>query len=221
MENVANNVDMVVDFEERLAKAREEKLGSIKATRLASEVAIDDTLRRESARRMVTLIKDVGELLSLDEESLDRRIKATRKSEYGRVPALINLLASIYVWPIAVGGQASDIDSLQEEIMDLLVEKGVVIDKDLLIDIKESKGYHSFLNDEAEVVEGEEPDFEEYSYFILTFADNAGLSLVDNKLSKAKWQRAEAKAKAKAEEEQKLAMEALERHKALETELAS
>jgi len=220
MSNPVNNIDVVADFEARLEQARKEKLGAIQTTRLTSEVAIDDTLRRESARRLVGLIKEVGELLSLDEERLERRIKATRKSEYGRVPGLINLLASIYAWPIAVGGQASDIDSLQEEIMDFFAEKNLLIDKDLLIDIKESKGYHSFLNDEAEMVDAEEPDFEEYAYFILTFADGASLSLVDNKLSKAKWQRAETKAREKALTEQTLAMEALERHKAIEEQVA-
>jgi len=215
MSKVVNNMDIKADFEERLEQARKSRLSSIQSTRLASEVAIDDTLRRESSRKIVALIKDVGEILSLDDEQLDRRIKATRKSEYGRIPGLINLLASIYAWPISVGGQASDIDSLQEEIIELLQEKGVIIDKELLIDIKETKGYHSFLNDEAELVEGEVPDFEEYSYFILTFADNAGLPLVDNKLSSVKWKAIEAKAYAKAEEEQKLAIEALERHKKL------
>jgi len=209
--------DVKADFEERLRIAREAKLSNIQTTRLASEVAINDTLKRESARKMISLIKDVGELLSLDDEGLDRKIKATRKSEYGRIPALINLLAKIYTWPIAIGGQASDIDSLQEEILELLVEKSIIIDKDLLVDIKESKGFHSFLDDEAQIVEGEEPDFEEYNYYILTFADNAGLSLVDNKLSKVKWQAVEDRAYAKASEEQKLALEALERHKKLMT----
>jgi len=207
--------DVKADFEERLRIAREAKLSNIQTTRLASEVAINDTLKRESARKMISLIKEVGELLSLDDEGLDRKIKATRKSEYGRIPALINLLAKIYTWPIAIGGQASDIDSLQEEVLELLVEKSIIIDKDLLVDIKESKGFHSFLDDEAQIVEGEEPDFEEYNYYILTFADNAGLSLVDNKLSKVKWQAIESKAHSKALEEQTLALEALERHKKL------
>ena len=216
MENVANNVESVVtEFEAKVAQARQDKLNSLKITRLTSEKAIDRTLRAEAINKMITLLQGVADAIGYDEEALERKIAVTRRSEYGRIPALINILSGIYSWPITAHGNPAEVPGLQEDILDYLASNSLDIDADLLLDIKEYKGYHSFVSDEAVIVDAVEPDIEEYDFAIVTIADIVGLPVVDNKLTLAKWNSIEAKAKAKAEAELADMQEALERHKAL------
>jgi len=212
MESV-NNV--VTEFEARVAKARVEKLGKLTVTRLTSEIAIDDTLRRESARAMIELLGKVSDSIGYDDEMLDRKVSVTRRSEYGRIPALVNILANLYNWPISGNGNPSEVEGLREDIVDCLNDNNIVIDPDLLLDLREAKGYHSFVDDEGNLVEAVEPDFDEYEFFMLTFADKASLPVVDNKLTRAKWLKLEVKAKANAEAEIAEMQEALARHEAV------
>ena len=211
MAKTTNNTN----FKSRLAKARRESKASIQNRRLRSDIAINDTLKRESIATMTTLLNSVYDALELDSEQLSRKLKVVRRSEYGRVPGMVNILSTTYAWPISQGGDASTIDSQQELLLDTLASAGVMIDKDLLLDIKESKGFHSFITDEAEIVDAEEPLFEEYGYYVETFAESAGLPFIDLKLNEDAWDRAESKAKAKAGADKALAEEALARHKEL------
>ena len=198
MESV-NNV--VTDFEARVAQARQDKLGQLTVTRLTSEIAIDDTLRRESARTMKLLLHSVADEIGYDDEVLDRKIAVTRRSEYGYIPALVNILSAIYNWPITGNGNPAEVEGFREDIVECLKSNNIDMDPDLLLDIKEAKGYHSFVDDEANLVEGVEPDYEEYNFFMLTFADKAGLPVIDNKLTEARWNKLEDKALEKANAE--------------------
>ena len=163
---------------------------------------------------MSTIINRVGEELGLDTERLNKRIATSRRSQYGRVCELINILASIYAWPIESSGQASEIPDLQERMLDTLAELGINIEGDLLLDIKEAKGYNSFLDTATfEIVDGIEPDYEELQYYYLTFADNANLPIIDYKMNESVYAKAETKALARIETEKTLADEALARHK--------
>jgi len=197
-------------FEDRLAQVRKNNLSTINTTRLRSDIAINDALRRESVKTMVSTLEEVYEVCGLDLDMLHRKIAASRRSEYGRVPALINILAATYAWPVGDSVHASEIPQRQEDILDILK-----LDKELLLDLKEAKGYHSFLDEAFEVVESVEPDYEEYNYFVLTVADNLQIPFVDNKMNDALWAKNEAKALKKIEEEKVLADEALKRHEAL------
>jgi len=221
MENVANNVEAVVtEFDARVAQARENKLAELKVTRLTSEKAIDRTLRAEAISKMTSLLSEVADTIGFDEEALERKISVTRRSEYGRIPALINILANLYAWPITGHGNPAEVPGLQEDMLDFFASKGLAIDADLLLDIKEYKGYHSFVSDEAVIVEGIEPDVEEYEFAVITVADVVGLPVVDNKLTLAKWKRAEAAAIEKAKAELADMKASLERHKSLLEEVA-
>lgn len=194
-------------FEQKLIEARTNNLGAITTTRLRSDIAINDALRRESIKALTSKLEEVYDVLDLDLDMLHRKIAASRRSEYGRVPALINILAATYAWPIDDNSKASDITALQEDLLDELPG----LDGDVLLDLKESKGYHSFLDETFATVDGIEPDYEEYEYFTLTVADALQLPYVDNKITEQIWNKNETKALEKISSEQDLASEALAR----------
>ena len=201
-------------FEKKLAEARANNVSNHTVSRLRSEVAINDTLKRESIKTMNTVIMSIVEELGLDEERYTKRLATTRRSPYGRVCEQINILASIYAWPIDNSGQVSEIPEMQERVLDTLTSFGITVEGDLLLDIKDAKGYNSFLDETAfEVVDGIEPIYDELEYFYLTFAESAGLPIIDYKMSEDKYDKLEIKALKRIEIEKQLAEEALARHK--------
>jgi hypothetical protein len=200
-------------FQAKVQKARAARLKDNNNQRLRSEVAINDALRRESAKTMETLVRVLSEELGLDSERIERSIKAARKSKYGRVSELITKVASIYAWPLADNSQASEIPELQDRVIETLASLGVNVDPDLLLDIKEAKGFNSFMDQATfEVVDGIEPEYDELEYYLMTFADCAQLPIIDYKMTPAIWEANEAKALKNIEQEQQLAEEALARH---------
>mgnify|MGYP006899580592 CR=1 FL=1 len=196
-----------MNFNDKLDKARAANLGDNNASRLRSDIAINDALRRESIKALVNTLESVYEELNLDLDMLHRKIAASRRSEYGRVPALINILAATYAWPIADSSEAANIPQYQENILEILK-----LDGEILLDLKEAKGYHSFLSDDFEVVQAIEPDYDEYNYYVLTVADALAIPYVDSKVSEEAWNRNENKALAKIVVEQAEAETALARH---------
>ena len=196
-----------MNFNDKLDKARAANLGDNNASRLRSDIAINDALRRESIKALVNTLESVYEELNLDLDMLHRKIAASRRSEYGRVPALINILAATYAWPIADSSEAANIPQYQENILEILK-----LDGEILLDLKEAKGYHSFLSDDFEVVQAIEPDYDEYNYYVLTVADALAIPYVDSKVSEEAWNRNENKALAKIKVEQAEAETALARH---------
>ena len=200
-------------FETKLEEARAKALANTTDTRLRSNVAINDSLKRESLATMRLIINGVVEDLGLDEDRFKKRIDTARRSSYGRVCEHINILASIYAWPIDNNGQASEIPELQERVLDTLAGLGVNVSGDLLLDIKDAKGYNSFLDETTfEVVDGVEPLYEELEYYYLTFAESASLPIIDYKMSETVYNKLETKALKRIETEKALAEEALARH---------
>lgn len=200
-------------FNKRLEEARAKALSNTTDTRLKSDIAINDSLKRESLATMGTIISTVVEDLGLDEERYAKRIATTRRSPYGRICEHINILAGIYAWPIDSAGQASEIPDLQDRMLETLTELGVEANGDLLLDIKDAKGYNSFLDDSTfEVVDGVEPLFNELEYYYLTFAENAKLPIIDYKMTESSYDKLEQKALDRIATEKQLAEEALARH---------
>jgi hypothetical protein len=201
------------EFEQKVKEAKAARLKSNNSQRLRSEIAINDALRRESAKTMETLVRALSDELGLDSERIERSIKTARKSKYGRVSELITKVASIYAWPLADNSQASEIPELQERVVETLASLGVNVDPDLLLDIKEAKGFNSFMDQATfEVVDGIEPEYDELEYYLMTFADCAQLPIIDYKMTPDLWVANEAKALKAIKQEKRLAEEALARH---------
>lgn len=204
------------EFANRLAERRASIAESRGTTRLRSDYAVNDALTRESVAMLTTVINALGEELNLDLDKLDNSIKSARKSPYGRITELVTKVASIYAWPISNIDQANEIPSLQDTVLDVLASHGMAVDGDLLLDIKEAKGYNSFLDRATyQIVDGVEPEYEALEYYILTFADLANLPIVDFKMSEAVYDKLEQKALDRITTEQEAAKEALARHDAM------
>ena len=210
--NMANTT-----FEQRLKEARQNLIQSNSDKRLISDIAINDALKRESLAKLSTLIKSVAEGLALDMEKIERRIAQARRSNYGRICEHINILASIYAWPVAERSQASEVVAQQEAMLDILASNGVVIEGDLLLDIKEAKGYTSFINPETmEEVPALEPVYEELEYYYYTFAESAGIPIIDYKMNEQLFAKLEKQALTRIEVEKEANAEALARLKDIE-----
>lgn len=210
--NMANTT-----FEQRLKEARQNLIQSNSDKRLISDIAINDALKRESLAKLSTLIKSVAEGLALDMEKIERRMAQARRSNYGRICEHINILASIYAWPVAERNQASEVVAQQEAMLDILASNGVVIEGDLLLDIKEAKGYTSFINsDTLEEVPALEPVYEELEYYYYTFAESAGIPIIDYKMNEQLFAKLEKQALTRIEVEKEANAEALARLKDIE-----
>ena len=184
-------------FEQALASARQ---ANNRVNDKFVGIAVSRTLRSESVTKLTTIIMQIVELLGFDEEVYESKIKHSRKSQYGRVPELISIIASLYAWPVESVDKAKEIDDLQSDIIEELEEAGITVDDELLFDIKESKGYHTFMStDTAEVIYGVEPEYESFNYSCGKFAELMGLDFIDYKLDPNKWHKTENKAVDKAE----------------------
>ncbi len=205
-------------YQERLETARANAVGNINGMRLASDAAINDDLRNEAMATMRSVLVSVAETCGFDEDVFDTAIKNIRRSEYGKIPALINILCKTYAWPITDGGDPKEIDIIQEDILEMLADRGMRVSHDLLLDCKETKGFHTFYDDKGtyELIDGVEPDFEEYPYYTMTIATKLGLPFIDNKLKESKWYREEAKQAEKAQLKYDVVQQKLEEHRALE-----
>ena len=198
-------------FEQALAAARQ---ANNKVNDKFVSIAVSRTLRAESVNKLSSLILQIVELLGFDEEVYESKIKHSRKSQYGRVPELISIIASMYAWPVESVDKAKEIDDLQGDILEELESAGIIVDDELLFDIKESKGYHTFMStDTAEVIYGVEPDYEAFNYSCGKFAELMGLDFIDYKIDADKWHRAENKNVDKAELEMKAIQKEFDRLK--------
>jgi hypothetical protein len=135
-------------------------------------------------------------------------------SEYGRVPGMLNLLASIVHWPTD-----DSVENLNDTRDAILTNLGM--DETIFTDLRDVKGYHTFISDEHEMVAGIEPDYDEYTMLCNILANELNLSVVDMKLTENAWDKAESKALTKAEADIKHADEAITKHKSMMSAFAS
>jgi len=207
-------------FADRLAQARAKNLANNTDTRLKSDVAINDALKRESVKTMSTIILGLAEELNLDSEKLERRIEQARRSKYGRICELMSIVASIYAWPISQNTQASEIPEIRERMLDYLTTLNISVDGDLLLDMKEAKGHNSFLDESTfEVVAGVEPIYDELEYYYLTFASACNISIIDYKMNETVWDKMETSAIQAVQASLEAAQTALAKKREMEEEL--
>lgn len=167
--------------------------------------------KREARATLKELLINIGEEIQFDSERIERSIATTRRSMYGEIPALIIAISAKYAWPISAGQSVTELPELQDRIIEILEPYG--IDSDLLLDIKEAKGFNSFLDMETfKPVQGIVPEYDEFEFLLTEFAVKLGIKFLDLKLSPAVYDKRELIALKDIENEQKEAELALALH---------
>lgn len=174
------------------------------AERLAAKKQIV-AANRAAVSKLKSTINSIVNELALDEERMDKRVDSATRSEYGTINGLINLVASIANWPAEPG------DGSQVSTNRRVLEDKFELDLMLLEDIRNYRGYHSFVTDDLEIIDGTEPDYENYTDYCEIFLETLGVSSNRPSIDAAKWNRAEDKAKAKALEDLASMKEELEK----------
>ena len=138
-----------------------------------------------------------------------KRIDSALRSEYGPINGLINLVSAIASWPAEPG------DGAMVSQNRMILESKLNLDLLLLDDIKQFRGYHSFVNDELEIVQGTEPQFEDYTDYCSIFLEDLGAKSFKATIEPATWQRRELVARQKAEVERQNMSDELTRYNTL------
>lgn len=164
-------------------------------------------------KALVKQINQITASLDLDDERMARRIDSAMKSEYGAINGLINLVASLAHWPADVGN-GMDVPTNRTT----LANAG--FDLVLLEQIRQSRGYHTFISDELKIIDGVEPDYETYSQLCTIYLESI-LNAEDDTLTNittidpVKWAKREQIEIATAKLELSLKEQELELHKQL------
>ena len=162
---------------------------------------------REAVTTLKKLIYNITDRLSLDDESMQRRVDAAVKSEYGPVNGLINLLAAIATWP-ADQGDGSSVAGNKK-----ILEEEFKLDLLLLDDIRIYRGYHTFIADDLTIIAGQEPSYEDYADYCTIFLEDLNIKSYKPTIERTKWQLLETKAKARVEKDIVERQEALAKHR--------
>ena len=165
---------------------------------------------RKTIKTLQNLIFDIVDELGLDEEKMTKRIQAALGSEYGRVNGLVNLLAAVCNWPADQGDGASVMANRKQ-----IEDKFPQLDMLLLADIRNYRGFHTFHNDELEIISGQEPNYEDYEDFVAILLEDQGLTPQRVSIDADQWTRMELRAKETTTKSITMMREAVEAHKAL------
>lgn len=152
---------------------------------------------------------DIVDLVGMDEEKVQKRVDAALRSEYGRINGMVNLLAAIVNWP-ADQGDGSAVGENRRTI-----EEKLGLDLMLLEDIRTYRGFHTFHTDELEIIDGIEPQYEDYADYVTILLEDMDLTPGRVTIDPTTWSRTEARTKQKVATDIELMKAAVERHKAL------
>lgn len=150
---------------------------------------------REAGKVLKKLLKDITAGLDLDEERMAKRIDSATRSEYGPINGLINLVAAVANWPVEQGDGSLVATNRQ------VLEDKFNLDLVMLDDIRMYRGFHSFVTDDIEIINGVEPDYENYADYCEIFLEDLGVKSTRPTINEAKWQAAEIRASKKSKDD--------------------
>lgn len=162
---------------------------------------------REASKVLKKLLKDITNTLDLDEERMAKRIDSATRSEYGAINGLVNLVASVANWPVENG------DGALVSTNRLILEDKFNLDLVMLDDIRAYRGFHSFVTDDIEIINGQEPQYEDYTDYCEIFLEELGVKSTRPTICPDRWNTAETRAIAKAKTDQAQMLEELAFHK--------
>lgn len=154
-------------------------------------------------------VTEIVTLCGLDEDRTVRRIQVALKSEYGRVNGMINLLAAICKWPAEMGDGAS-VSANQT-----IIETELGLDLMLLEDISTFKGFHTFHTDELDIIDGSEPDYQNYQDHCTILLEELGFERASATIAPADWKSKEKRAKVTVKKQVMQLVSEVEEHKKL------
>jgi len=161
--------------------------------------------RIQTITALSNLIYQTAEIAELDTAKTKARInvaKSINSKLYGKIPALVNLLASTVLFPAYSENEYSLVQARKEEIAKLPFYSEEL--ETVLEYVKDSRGSTSFLNqDDLEIIEGRSPDVDEYREVV-----EYALSLlelptdsIDFRLTSELWEKENERAIKKAKEQ--------------------
>lgn len=151
---------------------------------------------RQARTALTNLIKEIAVECELDMDSISKRLSSALKSEYGAVNGLINLLTAICAWP-AEQGDGSSVAINQDKIATKFN-----IDLVFMDDIKSVRGYHTFISNEGDLIDGKAPDYEEYTQLCQILLGELKLSeCIKTRISQETWELTEEKTASKMSDE--------------------
>lgn len=162
---------------------------------------------REASKVLKKLLKDITNTLDLDEERMAKRIDSATRSEYGAINGLVNLVASVANWPVENG------DGAFVSTNRLILEDKFNLDLVMLDDIRAYRGFHSFVTDDIEIINGQEPQYEDYTDYCEIFLEELGVKSTRPTICPDRWKTAETRAVVKAKTNQTQMLEELAFHK--------
>lgn len=191
----------------------------MKLSSLNTEVAV-----QESQNTLYNLVLDkiheIVKVCNLDPEKMEASIGSTDSSEYGHLFSLVNLLVSKAIFPADKGDYAS--------INENKAEVRKIVDMNLLLEIKETRGHGAFCTAEGQYIAPVAPDFVQYpkkvGVLLINLANEAGVELDENteinfRLDESKWNQIQNSKIKAAKEEEALIKSAIEANKQLMQEL--
>ena len=180
---------------------------SIEKTRVQ---ATRERIKAERATRttLVKLINDITDELSLDEDKMSKRIDSALDSEYGAINGLVNLVVAIAKWPVDFGDGANVGTNRR------ILESKFNLDLVMLSELAQLRGYHSFVTDDLDIIEGKEPDYINYGDYCEIFLEDLGVVAQRAQISPVSWKGKEAKAYVKAQTTVVERLQAVEEYKA-------
>jgi len=163
-------------FQERVEQ-RKQELAEKRRALLESTAGIDLSMQLADVKALENLVREVAIAIEADVTTVEKRIKTAKKAAQGKVVGLLVLLSKIANNPVVGQWDQELIETNFTIVKDLLEKKGV--DVDTLLDINGAYGYHSFLDDEGVVIEGNPQDYEKLQLLIAIIADQLNLSIVE------------------------------------------
>jgi len=153
--------------------------------RLAAEKATRTTLNK--------LLSSITEELALDEARMAKRIDSALESEYGPINGLVNLVVAVAKWPVDYG------DGANVGVNRRTLENKFGLDLVMLSELAQLRGYHSFVTDDLDIIEGKEPKYEDYGDYCQIFLEDLGVVAQRLQITPVAWQGKEARAYVKAQ----------------------
>jgi len=165
-------------------------------------------------------ILEVAKKAKLDIDKTKSRIQMAKSANgklYGKIPALINLLASTVIFPAyseeeysLIADRKKKISRINNKILHMDSEFETALEY-----IKDTRGSTAFLDqkDTLDIIHGTEPDADMYKEVVNYIAEHMDikLSVIDHRITQAKWQEQNIRAEKKAKKLQKDIIEELDK----------